>query len=128
MKCILLAISATINLFGCSTNTVVEQAKLLGAENFSKDVWASANQEQRGKMIFSFLSQYNPETLTINIVKSHLGPPTGYYDYEVDPAYFVGPKSVKSEYGNGYLLAFISDKNTGKIISVKITPEPKKSN
>jgi len=76
-------------------------------------------------MVFSFLSQHDLKSLTSNSVKDLLGAPTGYYDYEEDPAYFVGSSSVESEYGKGYLLAFVSEKTSGKIIAVKIIPKPK---
>lgn len=76
-------------------------------------------------MVSSFLSQHDLKSLTSNSVKELLGIPTGYYDYEENPAYFVGPSSVESEYGKGYLLVFIAEKTSGKIIAVKIIPEPK---
>lgn len=76
-------------------------------------------------MVFSFLSQHDLTSLTSNSVKKLLGTPTGYYDYEENPAYLIGPRSVESEYGNGYLLAFVAEKTSGKIIAAKIIPEPK---
>lgn len=76
-------------------------------------------------MVFSFLSQYDLKSLTPSGVKDILGSPTAYFDYEENPAYFVGGKSVESEYGKGYLLAFVADKASGKIVAVKIIPEPK---
>jgi len=116
---------AMISLFGCSPPPVTEQAKLLGTRAFSKEAWATASQHQRGEMVSSFLSQHESKSLTSNSVKELLGTPTGYYDYEENPAYFVGPSSVESEYGKGYLLAFVAEKTSGKIIAVKIIPEPK---
>ena len=112
-------------LFACSPPSVIEQAKLLGTKPFSQDAWASGNQEQRGEMIYSFLFQHNPASLTPRDVKQLLGAPTGYYDYDENLAYFVGPKSVESEYGKGYLLAFVADKVSGTIAIVKIIPAPK---
>ncbi|MCK9261997.1 MAG: hypothetical protein RBT39_17395 [Azoarcus sp.] len=114
-----------ISLFGCSPPAVTEQAKLLGTRTFSREAWATASQEQRGEMVFSFLSEHDPESLTSSSVKELLGRPTGYYDYEENPAYFVGSSSVESEYGKGYLLAFLAEKTSGKIVAVKIVPEPK---
>ena len=114
-----------ISLFGCSPPPITEQARLLGTIGFSKEAWATASKEQRGEMVFSFLSLHEPNSLTSNNVKELLGIPTGYYDYEENPAYVVGPSSVESEYGKGYLLAFVAEKTSGKIIAVKIIPEPK---
>jgi hypothetical protein len=117
---------AAIVLIGCTASSIVDQAKLLGGEPFSKEAWASANQEQRGRMVASFLSQHAPGTLSAQSVKQWLGPSTGYYDYDENVAYFVGPPSVQSRYGKGYLLVFIADKTSGKITAVKIIPEPRR--
>lgn len=116
---------ATISLFGCSPPPVAEQAKLLGTREFSKEEWSVASQEKRGEMVFSFLSRHDFKSLTSNRVKELLGTPTGYYDYEENPSYLVGPSSVESEFGRGYLLAFIAEKTSGKILAVKIIPEPR---
>ncbi len=114
-----------ISLFGCTSTSINEQAKLLGTNTFSKEAWAKANQKERGEMVFSFISQHDPQSLTAASIKEFLGPSTGYYDYDENPAYLVGPSSVESEYGKGYLLAFITDKTSGKITAAKIIPEPK---
>lgn len=116
--------AALMALFGCTASSVVDQAKRLGDQPFSKEAWAEANQEQRGKMVASFLAQHAPDSLSADAVKQLLGPPTGYYDYDENPAYLVGPQSVQSQYGKGYLLVFVTDKASGKITSVKIIPEP----
>lgn len=115
-----------IALLGCTSSSVVEQAKLLGNQPFSKEDWATASQEQRGRMVASFLSQHAPGSLSPEAVKQLLGPPTGYYDYDENIAYFVGPQSVQSKYGKGYVLAFVTDKTSGKIVSVKIIPDPQR--
>jgi hypothetical protein len=116
---------AVISLFGCTSSSTVDQARALGNQTFSKATWAAASQERRGEMVASFLSQHAPSSLSANTVKELLGPPTGYYDYDENVAYFVGPQSVQSQYGKGYLLAFVTDKTSGKITSVKIIPEPR---
>jgi hypothetical protein len=97
----------------------------LGIGEFSKEAWSVASQEERGKMVFSFLSQNNLESLTPGRVKELLGNPTGYYDNEGNVAYFVGPDTITSEYGKGYLLVFFPSRDSGNIASVKIIPEPK---
>ena len=75
-------------------------------------------------MVFSFLSQHDLKSLTSSDIKTLLGVPTGYYDYDENPAYFVGSNAVESEYGKGYLFAFIADKASGKMVAVKLIPEP----
>lgn len=114
-----------ISLIGCTPTPVGEQAKLLGTKTYSKEAWAAANQEERGEMVFSFLSQHDHKSLTSSTIKELLGPPTGYYDFDENPAYLVGPSSVESKFGKGYVLAFIAEKNSGKIVEVRIVPEPK---
>jgi hypothetical protein len=113
-------------LLACSPPSVTEQAKSLGNDAFSQAAWKASSQAERGKMVASFLSQHDPQTLTANDVKELLGPPTGYYDHDENPAYMVGPDSIESVYGKGYLLAFIADKSSGRITSLKIIPEPRR--
>lgn len=115
-----------ILLSGCFGRSIEDQAKLLGSKEFIKDAWTTSTQEQRGEMVASFLKKNNPTSLTANDVKNLLGPSTGYYQYDEYPAYLVGPTSVESEYGKGYLLAFVTDKNTGKILKVVFVPEVRK--
>lgn len=116
-----------LGFLGCSSPSITEQARHLGTQPFSKIAWSRANQEQRGEMVFSFLSQHDPRALTADAVTVLLERSTGYYGYEENPAYLVGPATVESEYGKGYLLAFIADKELGRIVAVKIIPTPKSS-
>ena len=115
-----------LSLFGCSAASVTEQAKLLGSQAFSQAGWQAATQEQRGAMVYSFLAQHDVKSLSSSEIRNLLGKPTGYYDYDENPAYFVGPTAVESSYGKGYLLAFVADKESGRIRGVKIIPEPKR--
>lgn len=117
---LLLAISL---LPGCSPSSITEQAKLLGTSPFSKEAWAVAGQAERGKMVFSFLSLHEPKSLTSLRVKALLGEPTGYFDYDENLAYFVGPDSVESTYGKGHLLVFVTAKTSGRIVALKLVPE-----
>lgn len=119
------SVITAISLPGCTSSSTIDQARLLGDKPFAAEIWASASQEQRGEMVASFLSLYPPGSLSSDKVKQLLGHPTGYYDYDENPAYLVGPSTVESQYGKGYLLAFVTDKTDGKITSIKIIPEPK---
>ena len=112
-------------LFACSREPITMQAKRLGTEQFSKSAWAQADQLQRGSMVYSFLAQHPVESLTTTRVQTLLGKPTGYFDHDENPAYFVGPSSVDSLYGKGYLLAFITNKKSGQVVDIKLLPEPK---
>ncbi len=55
-------------------------------------------------------------------MRSLLGPSTGYDDYDEHPAYLVGPDTVRSKYGNGYLWVFLTDKDNGKVRQVILVP------
>ncbi|TVO62699.1 hypothetical protein [Denitromonas ohlonensis] len=125
MKKIVFGMLAMVFLFGCSSSSVVEEARLLGTKQFTPKAWAEGNREQRAEMVFSFLSQHTAASLSAVEVRQLLGEPTGYYDYDENPAYIVGPDSVESPYGKGYLLAFVADKSNGRITDVKIIPEPR---
>lgn len=48
---------------------------------------------------------------------------TGYHDYDTNLAQVVGPDTVRSTYGKGYLLVFEADKDTGRIDSVFFVPD-----
>jgi hypothetical protein len=39
----------------------------------------------------------------------------------------VGSNAVESEYGKGYLLAFVADKASAKVVAAKIIAEPRSS-
>ena len=109
-------------LSACSGSSVEKQAASLGSKEFTAQAWASARQEGRGEMVASLLAKHHFAGTPAKDVKALLGPPTAYYDYDENPAYLVGPKSVKSPYGDGYLLVFVTDKNKGLVTEVKILP------
>lgn len=115
-----------INIFGCSSNSI-EDIKVLGTNEFSKETWVNASQEERGKMVFSLLKKHDIKKMKVGEIKSLLGDSTAYYEYDEFPAYLVGPKSIKSDYGDGYLLAFPFDRKTGLIRNHIIIPNPNKT-
>lgn len=124
LNTILKVVGALLLLGGCSGASLEDQAKALGTRPFAKEAWATGTQQERGEMVASFLSQYKPATLTRRDVVSLLGSPTGYYEYDENPAYLVGPP-ISSVYGNGYLFAFVTDKSTGHVRKVVLLPEPR---
>ena len=81
-----------------------------------------SDQLGRGRILASFLRQYPVNELSTDQVKALLGQSTGYADYDENLAYFVGPSNVESEYGKGYLLIFVTDKNTGRIQQLRLVP------
>jgi len=109
-------------LSGCSAEPVEAQAKKLGSREFTTRAWKAGTQEERGQMVASFLAKFKATELTAAQVRILLGPSTGYYDYDEYPAYLVGPDTVRSEYGNGYLWVFLTDKDNGKVRQVILVP------
>jgi len=122
MHLFLIALLALMTLSGCSSESVEDQAKKLGQREFTVQAWKVGTQEERGQMIASFLARYKPADLSAKEVRGLLGPSTGYYDYDEYPAYLVGPRAVKSDYGDGYLWVFITDKRHGKVQKVLLMP------
>jgi len=105
-------------LAGCWFNSVDDQARKLGSRTFTPEAWANASQLERAAMTASFLDQHDTSAFTRKQMEALLGAPTGYYDYNSNAAYVVGPDSVRSIYGKGYLLVFEADKDDGRIDNV----------
>ena len=111
-------------LTACQETSTLDQAVKLGNQEFSPQSWAKASQVERGKMTASFLRKYNATELHRTQIEKLLGHPTGYY-YNNNPAYFVGPNTVESIHGYGYLWVFEASKNDGQIERVFFVPEIK---
>jgi hypothetical protein len=109
-----------IGLAACSQSP--DNLKQLGTKPFSTDAWASANQVERGEMVYSFISGRKIEKMTANEVINELGEPTAYYEYDEFPAYRVGANTVESEYGKGYVLAFPIDRDSGLVRKWVLVP------
>lgn len=124
MRANLLLILLATSISGC-WNSVEGQAAKLGTREFTPETWAKATDLQRGEMTASLLKKYDVTSLHRLEIEALLGEPTGYFDYDTNPAYFVGPKTVQSMYGKGYLLVFLTDKDNGDVDRVIIFPEVK---
>jgi hypothetical protein len=107
----------------CSDRALYERTKVLGEREFTHSAWMNSDQVGRGAMLSSFLKKHKPEELTRKEIEALLGPPTAYYDYDEFPAYLVGPTSIESSYGKGYVIAFITDRKTGYVSRVEMVPE-----
>lgn len=112
----------SIAVISCSNNSI-EKLKTLGSDEFIKDKWATASQEARGKMVYSFIKKNDIHKMVATDIKKLLGHSTAYYNYDEFPAYLIGPKNIKTEYGNGYLLAFPIDRKSGRIKKFLIYPK-----
>ncbi|MEH6434040.1 hypothetical protein [Massilia sp. DD77] len=122
MRWILAWLLALGLLHGCSDYSVEGQIHALGDEHFTPQAWAKADQVTRGRMLASFMSQYPPNRLTQKALQDLLGEPTGHAKQDDEIAYIVGPTSVESQYGKGYLLIFTIDRQTGKVAQVRMVP------
>lgn len=121
---LLLAVAGLLILAHGWWYSVERQARKLGSRQFSAQAWAQASQIQRGEMTASFLEQYNLSDFNSRKkVEALLGPQTSYFDYDSNVAYVVGPDTVRSMYGPGYLLVFEADKYDGQIERVFFFPD-----
>ena len=109
----------------CTRMSVEEQVRTLGTRKFTPEKWASATTVEREQMLASFFKQHPTHSLTALQVKKLLGDPTGYYDYDENLAYFVGPPTADSMYGKERMLVFITDKCNGGIEEVELVPSLK---
>lgn len=109
-------------LLGCSS--AVDDLKKLGDQPFTEESWSSATKEARAEMVYSFVTERDLEKLTAEDIIRLLGEPNAYYEYDEFPAYLVGPDSIQSEYGEGYLLAFPVDRETGFVKKFVLQPKP----
>jgi len=125
MRAFISVIITAILLAACRENSALGQATRLGEREFTPQSWAIASQIERGQMTASFLRKMNPATLNRRDIEKMLGHPTGYYYYDNNPAYFVGPNTVSSIHGTGYLWVFEANKNDGSIERVFFVPEVK---
>lgn len=104
--------------------SVERQARKFGDREFSVQAWAQASQAQRAEMTASFLEQYDASDFdSREKVEALLGPQTAYYDYDTNVAYVVGPNTVETMYGPGYLWVFEADKYDGQIKRVYFVPD-----
>jgi hypothetical protein len=107
---------------GCTRTAVGEQVRALGSLEFTSEKWAVAAPVEREQMLASFFAQYPLERLTNQAVKKRLGEPTGYFDYDENLAYYIGPPTVQNMYGKERMLVFITDKRTGDVKEVEFVP------
>ncbi|WP_459825852.1 hypothetical protein [Desulfomicrobium salsuginis] len=100
-----------------------ESLAKLGNAEFNPDVWAISNEYVRGTMIHDFLVKNSPITdKDRSFIIHQLGNSTAYFEYDVNPAYYIG-NSPKVGHLKAYLVAFIIDQQTGKVRDIQVYPE-----
>lgn len=106
-----------------SLNDRVDQLRFFGTEKFDHDLWSKSNEYTRGTMIYDFVSKNALVTdASRKFIVESLGNSTGYYEYDLNPAYYIGPKPKGSE-ARAYMIAFIIDHKSGKVRDIYIHPE-----
>lgn len=110
-----------LSLLMCSCSDTMDLKKL-GSVEFSKEVWAQGSQETRGQMVYSLSKRYTFKGMNNSQVIAILGESKAYYEYDEFLAYLVGPKDITSEFGEGYVLAFPIDRDSGLIRGLVISP------
>ncbi len=78
-------------LQACGGDTSVALLVHWGDCDFDRERWSHANREGRGCMLASLFDKHPPASMTAAEVKSLLGEPTRYADYDEFPAYQVAP-------------------------------------
>lgn len=100
-----------------------ESLKKLGTDTFDANIWAISNAHVRGRMIYDFLQINAPITnKDRNFIIRHLGESTGYFEYDINPAYYVGYSSQDGK-DKTQLIAFIIDRETEKVSDIMVYPE-----
>jgi serine/threonine protein kinase len=100
-----------------------ESLAKFGNVEFNPDVWAISNEYVRGTMIHDFLKQNSPITdKDRSFIIHQLGNSTAYFEYDVNPAYYIG-SSPKVGRLKAYLVAFIIDQQTGRVRDIQVYPE-----
>lgn len=100
-----------------------ESLAKFGKAEFYPNVWAISNDYVRGTMIHDFLKKNSPITdKDRSFIIHQLGNSTAYFEYDVNPAYYIG-SSPKVGQLKAYLVAFIIDQETGKVCDIQVYPE-----
>ena len=100
-----------------------ESLKKLGSDTFDPNVWATSNEHIRGRMIYDFLQINAPITnKDRSFIIRNLGDSTGYFEYDINPAYYVGDNSQRGRH-EVHLVAFIIDQESGKVSDILVSPE-----
>jgi len=100
-----------------------ESLAKLGNAEFNPNVWAISNEYVRGTMIHDFLKKNSSITeKDRSFIIQQLGNSTAYFEYDVNPAYYIG-NSLKVGHLKAYLVAFIIDQQTGKVRDIQVYPE-----
>jgi len=109
----------------CSSEINLEKLSNWGTDDFSTEKWQSANTEQRAKMVYQLLKRNKFVGKNPAEVRTILGEPTGYYDYDSNLAYLVGKEgAANTVYANTYMLVFVTDKEkTGNVVKVITVPD-----
>lgn len=118
LGCLLMCLQA------CGGDTSVALFINWGDCDFDRERWSHADRTGRGCMLASLLDKHPPGSMTAAEVKSLLGEPTRYADYDEFPAYLVEPAASTNAARREHLLVFVTDRQTGRVVETRLVPEP----
>ena len=100
-----------------------ESLKKLGTNTFDQHLWKISDDYVRGTMIYDFLKANYPITnKSRSFIISQLGNSTGYFEYDINPAYYIGG-SQKERSPDSHMIVFIIDSDTKKVSDILVNPE-----
>ena len=117
---------ALITASGLSCSSLDDRQKSLkklGSDTFDPNLWATSNDHIRGRMIYDFLYINAPiKNKDRNFIIRNLGNSTGYFEYDINPAYYVGgaPQGGKDK---AHLVVFVIDRESGRVSDILVRPE-----
>jgi hypothetical protein len=104
-------------------NDRIEKLRRFGTSEFDSYVWSISNEYIRGTMIYDFVTSNSPITdKNFDFILRNLGNSTGYYEYDMNPAYYIGSKPIETD-ARIYLIAFVIDHESGRVRDIRIRPE-----
>lgn len=121
MKALAMMVFVLIFGFSCRSKSNPDKLKQLGTDRFSSELWLKSQPDARSSMVYDLVANHGVLGMTRTEIVALLGQPTAYYDYDEFPAYQIGEPST-TEQTSARLIAFITDRKTGRITHYVIEP------
>lgn len=115
MKVMLILVLAASVVAGCGSD-IHEKTKRWEAAEFKPEKWQELGPNERSRMVYSFLSQYEIKAMSSEDVSDVLGIPTAYYEYDEFPAYDILVGRTR------YVMAFPVARDTQRVRELVFDP------
>lgn len=99
--------------------TVERAEKKWGRAPFSEEKFRKANPNQRAAMVSGLIRSKKFENAAIDVIRSTLGPPDGYFQDDTVPAYLLGTRKP-GEKKEVWQIVLIPDEERTKVIEIRI--------